>query len=157
MPTDWNRIIFLTIAIAIINTYTVAHAESSHVQTESGTLLKIIHSDRLRQLMLQLDSLVYEREYSELELDRIRRRQISQLVYATRELLDSSRELQDMVPATKLSSEDIDTFRALAAELHQTTLKLEQEVQSGHDREAGALYQRLRITCVACHSLFRGD
>ncbi len=132
--------------------------ESSVLQSsEPRAVLRVIHSERLRQIMQRLDSLAYEREHTALDLQYQRERQVRRLITATRELVEKSEQLPALVDDTNISPEDLTIFRAMAAQLYQKTRDLEQSLHRGHKVSVREGYQNLRETCNACHRLFRQD
>lgn len=143
------------IVMLFFSSFLSARESTGDQVNETSALLNVIHSEQLRGIMQRLDTLAYEREYTALELQKIRERQIQKLVDVTRELMKSSEQLREIAPDVQVSREDLVTFRAMAAQLHRETLDLEESIQHGYAPELDRGYERMRDTCTACHRLFR--
>ena len=118
-------------------------------------LLHTIHSDQLRQTMLRLNELAYEREYTELSLDRLRARQIEALVNEARALVDNASRLPDILGQEKLTEEEQITFTAVARQLYSETLQIQADIQANRYDNLTDRYRHLQRICNACHKLFR--
>ena len=118
-------------------------------------LLHTIHSDQLRQIMLRLNELAYEREYTELSLDRLLAKQIAALVNEARNLVDKAGRLSGMDGGGKLTEEEQITFTAVARQLYSETLQMQADVQANRYEKIPGNYRYLHHTCNACHKLFR--
>ncbi len=121
---------------------------------KSKSVLNAIHSDDVRIIMRRLNVLAYEREYTELELEKLRARQIKLLALTAGELAQTAEQLPEDIQ-NNLSREDQTTFRAMASQLYSESLRLEEAVEANDHNALNAGYQRLRETCNACHRLFR--
>ena len=119
--------------------------------------LQSLHSEDIRKIMGRLYALAYEREYTELELDRIRHENLQALAHAAADLVDLSGKLLQVLPENRLTDEEQVTFAAMANQLHNETLHLlDTDVTSSYsDLKTG--YRQLQKTCTACHNLFRGN
>ncbi len=117
-------------------------------------VLKAVHSGELRQIMRRLNSIAYEREFTQLELDRLRARHIETLVETVGELVRTAETLPE-ITEDGLNENDLVTFRALANQLYTETTGLRNAVRENNYAAQDAGYRRLRETCTACHNLFR--
>jgi cytochrome c556 len=106
-----------------------------------------IHSDQLQRTMKRLNELAYDREYTELGLDRLRAEQIAALVTAAAELLS----------AGEMTAEEQATFAAIAGQLHAEAQNIQAAVRAYQFDRLPAGYRRLQRICNACHALFRED
>ncbi len=105
--------------------------------------------------MRRLDSLAYEREYTALELEGMRASQINQLVDFAAKLAETADKLPQITDQS-LSDEDKITFRAMAKQLHDDTVRLKSKAAAENYRNLNVDYKQLRQTCSSCHRLFRG-
>lgn len=121
----------------------------------SAPLLHSIHSDQLRRTMLRLKELAYEREYTELRLDRLRAKQIASLVAEARALVAKASRLPEILNGGTLSAEEQITFIAVAKQLYSETQRLQADVQANRYENLQYGYRQLQRTCSACHKLFR--
>lgn len=124
---------------------------------ETGPALSTIHSDKLIQSMRRLNELAYEREYTELGLDRLRADQIHALVRETEILVNKAKNLSEIVTGGQLTSEERITFRAIASQLHTEAVSLQTAISANNFVNVDAGYRRLQETCNACHNLFRNQ
>jgi hypothetical protein len=134
-----------------------AWAEDDLQRADTGAVLNVIHSERLRFIMQQLDILSYDRERTALELQKLQLRQVEALLEAANELLLRSEQLPQIVPDSSLTEGERITFRALAAELYQQTLYINAQYRMGQGANVQLGYRQLHQTCAACHRLFRAD
>jgi cytochrome c556 len=152
-PKKLACFIIFIFSFYIINT--CAEDKSGKASETGGkSVLKAIHSSELRQIMQRLNSLAYEREYTQLELDRLRARHIESLVETVNELVQTAEKLPEITQGD-LSENDQVTFKALANQLYTETVKLQDAVKENNYSDQNAGYQRLRKTCSACHNLYR--
>ncbi len=129
-------------------------AEDNSGKLETGkTILHAIHSDEIRNIMQRLDSLVYEREYTELELQKLNKKQIKLLTKEALALSQTAANLPNIDSLNNLSDEDQLTFNAMATELKGIAIELKKESDANHETET--LYIKLQSTCNTCHQLFR--
>ncbi|MEX2525022.1 MAG: cytochrome c [Gammaproteobacteria bacterium] len=138
--------------------FSLARADESVTRapaSDSHAVLNAVHSSELRTIMARLNRLSYEREYPELELDRMRAEQIRALVDAALELDRSAERLPDITEGMEPESEESITFRALSRQLYQETVNLEKHLDDADHSALKAGYRRLQHTCNACHKLFR--
>ena len=127
--------------------------DSSEKLETSKTLLHAIHSDEIRNIMRRLDSLVYEREYTELELQKLNKKQIELLAKEALTLSQTAANLPNIDSLNNLSDEDQLAFNAMATELKDFAIELKKESDANHETET--LYIKLQSTCNTCHQLFR--
>lgn len=119
--------------------------------------LHAVSSERLRQIMQRMDSLMFERMQTELELDRQRLRHVRALAEAAAELERTVDWIPGAVDDMGLSPEDRSRFLDLAGILRGEAGALRDRAEAG---DLGALrhsLQRLESTCKACHGLYRGS
>lgn len=129
-------------------------AEDNSEKLETGrTILHAIHSDKIRNIMRRLDSLIYEREYTELELRKLNKKQIELLAKEAVALNQTAANLPSIDSLNNLSDEEQLTFNAMATELKGIAIELKKESDANHATET--LYIKLQSTCNTCHQLFR--
>jgi cytochrome c556 len=147
--------ILLTLVI-FITTSTSLFANDNTEKLETGrTLLNVIHSDEIRSIMRQLNSLAYEREYTDLELKKISKRQIKLLVKEAAALGDMAANMPKIASLKNLDDENQLAFNAMVRQLISLTSELEQAAEANHQDEMNSAYIKLQNTCNTCHALFR--
>ncbi len=122
---------------------------------ENKAILKVIHSEKVRTIMLRLNSLMYEREYTQLELQQLRYKQIQKLVVEAKKLTATAASIPDDYSLKELTDEQQLAFNAMANQLYETSLELQSESKAGHRQAVDDAYNKLQETCHTCHSLFR--
>lgn len=129
--------------------------EISSNRSESKTILNAIHSDDIRNIMRRLRILIYDREYTELELRKLSNNQIELLAVEANILAQTAENSSNIASLKNLNDEDQLTFSAMANQLHDISLELQQEAKANHQQALDAAYLKLQNTCNTCHRLFR--
>jgi len=129
--------------------------EVSENKRESKTISNAIHSDDIRNIMRRLRILIYDREYTELELRKLSNNQIELLVEETNILAQTAENIPNIASLKNLNDEDQLTFSAMANQLHDISLELQREAKANHQQALDTAYLKLQNTCNTCHKLFR--
>lgn len=132
----------------------LANNNSEKLETEK-TILNAIHSDEVKRIMQKLNSLIYEREYTELELQKLSHRQIELLIEEATTLYQTATNQPNITSLKDLSEEEQLTFNAMAHQLREIAMELKREIDSNHANEVDAVYLKLESTCNTCHQIFR--
>ncbi len=144
--------------VLLISTSALLSANDGTEKLETGkTLLKVIHSDEIRNIMRKLNSLVYEREYTELELRKINKKQIELLVIEAAALSKTAANLPNITSLNNLDDESQLTFNAMVNQLQNISIELKGATEHNHQDEINAAYIKLQDTCNTCHTLFREE
>lgn len=139
----------LLLLLATVTQLAYSEQDSNHA------LLTEIHSTEVRNIMRKLNVLLFERELTQLELQRLRRQQISLLVEETKNLSKTATGIAGIDTLKKLDDEEQAMFKSMANELEQAARQLGEADASGHKHDIDAAYMRLQKTCNTCHRLFR--
>ena len=112
-----------------------------------------VSNDKIRLIMHKLDTVVFERFYSELERDHYRLRYAGQIVDVVNEL---NNELEHD-PSLKLglNDEQRQDFLSLAQQLKQQTNELNQLVSKHQNGEIKTKLKQITKVCSSCHQKFR--
>ena len=129
--------------------------EASENKGESKTILNTIHSDDIRNIMRRLRILIYDREYTELELRKLSNNQIELLAEETYILAQTAENIPNITSLKNLNDEEQLTFSAMANQLHGISMELQREAKANHQQALDAAYLKLQNTCNTCHQLFR--
>ncbi|MEQ8426385.1 MAG: cytochrome c [Gammaproteobacteria bacterium] len=124
-------------------------------EDSSHALLTEIHSTEVRHIMRKLNVLLFEREHTQLELQRLRRQQLSLLVEETESLSRTAGDISLIDSLKKLSEEQQAMFKSMANELNDVARQLSAADVNGHEHDIETAYIRLQETCNTCHKLFR--
>jgi hypothetical protein len=145
----------LILACSFYNKPFAEDIKSTSAAVPGRAALQSLHSEDIRKIMRRLNALAYEREYTELELDQIRDKNLRALAHAAEDLMEISEQLPEILPDNQLSYEEQVTFKAMARQLHNETLNLLNTGSTKNYSEIKSGYLRLQQTCAACHNLFR--
>lgn len=148
-------VFFLLIFFALSGALLAEQQPSGNLTETDNSILKTIHSDQLRSIMQRLNTLAYDREYTQLEINKLRAIQIDRLVGVASELVSNTNKLTDIAGESGLDEEEQLTFIAMANQLYKEALNLQHDVKSNQKENINASNQRLRDTCNTCHKLFR--
>ena len=149
--------IFLSLLCFIFINYNPALSAdetATDIKTKKA-ILHALHSEDVRNIMRRLKLLIYERETTELELEKLRRDQLRLLVEETRELAGTAENLPDIASLKTLNEEERVTFTAMANQLYDITVEMEKAMDANHQQDLDAAYLKLQETCSTCHKLFR--
>lgn len=112
-----------------------------------------VSNDKIRRIMHKLDTIIFERFYSELERDHYRLRYAGQIVEIVNEL---NRELEhDPSLKLELNDEQRQDFLGLAQQLKQQTNELNQLVSKHQSSEINTKLKQITKVCSSCHQKFR--
>jgi|GEM_PF-1413071 cytochrome c556 len=144
------------VLITFITTSSLLFANDVSEKLETGkTILNAIHSDEVKKIMQNLNNLIYEREYTELELKKLSHRQIELLVEEATTLTKTASNQANIISLQSLGEEEQLTFTAMTNQLREIAIELKSEIGTNHYKEIDALYIKLQSTCNTCHQLFR--
>lgn len=124
-------------------------------EDSSHALLTEIHSTEVRHIMRKLNVLLFEREHTQLELQRLRRQQLSLLIEETESLSRTAGDISLIDSLKNLSEEQQAMFKSMANELNNAARQLSAADANAHEHDIEAAYIRLQETCNTCHKLFR--
>ena len=109
-------------------------------------------SERLQQLMRRMDTLIYERNQSELEIDKERLRRARELADIALQLAGRASELRpDSATAAAAARE----FNLYAQRLADEAIRLGEIAEQRRYAELSPQIERLGHQCAACHLRFR--
>lgn len=157
MPYNLKTFSIILFLFLSVNYSGLAQDETTPGRDTTAPALKTVHSEQLREIMLRLNELAYEREYTELGLDSLRARQIEALAKETSILVSNAERLTDILSEGELNESDQITFMAVANQLNAEVQNIQADVNANRFGNLHAGYRRLQQTCNACHRLFRSD
>lgn len=117
--------------------------------------LHALHDTRLRDLMAEMNSLMFERMRTELELDQERRQRARQIAASAAGLTRTIDAIVATLPRLNLNPGEQTTFIALANKLRGQTKLLEEQASRNQIDAMPATLDQMASTCTACHQLFR--
>jgi cytochrome c' len=149
-----NKLLLFSFIIIGSTTFAFA-AETASSKDQTKTILNAVHSVEVQNIMRRLKLLFYEREYTDLRVQELSKKQIRLLSEEANTLAKTASNLPGLDSLEKLSDEERVSFNALANQLSDITKKLVKVSQTNHQDEIISTYIELQETCNACHQLFR--
>ncbi len=147
--------LLLILLITITNSNSLFAGDTSLDTGKNNTILSEIHSEELRNIMRRLKLLNYEREYTELEIQKLSHKQIEQLSEAAKDLVKLADNIPNVASLKNLSDEEQIIFNAMANQLYDITHEFIGENETNNYEALAPTYQKLINTCKTCHHLFR--
>ncbi len=114
-----------------------------------------IHSERLEEVMNELDELALARMPQELDPDTERARQSREITKLAAGLADAAQRIPDSVAADELNNQERELFTKLASQLHTQATELELSASKLSPSQLEQRLDRIIATCNACHDQFR--
>ena len=146
----------------LIFTTSISNGQDDNSNSDrNGPIAHAEASERLTIIMRRLFSVVHEERIEE-NLD-LTKADLSDLLEAVEELIFYSELMSAKVPESELEVHDQVIFRALASQLYDESLNIQQLAKNYNfdltdSRKDNIFYdatERLNQTCAACHQLFR--
>ena len=132
----YSLIIFAALYQLILPVVLAADTRSNeNITSENQALLQSVHSDRVRNIMRRLNSLSYEREITEQELQKIRLHQIRLLLEAADDLVATANESTVLLSSQYLHKIDQATFKNLADQLQTEIREIRENVRLNHVKQ----------------------
>lgn len=148
------KILFIFIIMMANSTLSFSD-ETSPVSNESKTLLSEVHSDEIRSIMRRIRILIYDREYTELELRKLTNKQLGLLVNEIKHLTIAAKNIPNIKSLNDLDEEEQVTFSAMANQLYESVIELQHNSKTSHQQSLTDSYIKLQETCNTCHRIFR--
>ncbi len=121
---------------------------------KSDSECHMIESRELRELMHELNMVVYYRLKSELERDNIRRRYALTLAQTIKNLALKIKNIDYKKFTNKLSKEDLSIFKAYSQVLYSSSNKIEIIAKRYEFEKLPHELDSLQNICTSCHSKF---
>lgn len=125
---------------------------------ESSTALKhMIQSEKLRLLMRELDMVVYERQKSELDRDRMRKRYMLSMGETLKNLSAEVKNISERDLGAKLTQDDIVEYKKYANNLSINADEIYEIAQKYEFEKLNQKLEDIKVSCNACHKKFREE
>ncbi len=118
--------------------------------------LHAVHSDRLHELMGDLQDLTFGRLPQEHDTEADRAKLLSEVVAVSDDLVNTADMLKLAMPELDLTAKEQTTFASLTDKLREQAQTLKQQGQNNLADELPNTLDQMQATCTACHSMFRG-
>lgn len=145
----------IIISALVVSCIQFSAAAENDVSEIREPLIHVIISDEIRNIMLQINHLVNERELTQLQVLEERVKHLNNLIRATDKLMVAATTIRDAIPGVSMSPESRKTFEALARQLSIDAENLRHMAEATNYTGMEPAYQRMSDTCEACHRLFR--
>ncbi|BBL70974.1 hypothetical protein [Methylogaea oryzae] len=116
-----------------------------------------LHEERLRQLMQEMNALMFERYLTQPDIDRQRRSKAREIAAAAAAMADTLKEIQLSRTRLPLNATEHTLFATLTDRLSQQIQQMRQQAESGQTESLPQIREDMRATCAACHLLFRDN
>lgn len=110
---------------------------------------------KLRELMDQMNSLMFERFMAEPDIDRERRVYALKMADAADKLGSTVDTILSYLPALNLNPDEQTAFRALAGKLRGQADALKVQARLNRIDAIEPMLDQITVTCSSCHALFR--
>ena len=114
-------------------------------------------SIKLKGIMHELNNLVFERFYSELERDDLRVQHTKEIAQIAHSIAGDVQKIESMSSELKLNKTELAEFMKLTKELGSNAVNLENIAENYRIKEIKGGINKLVATCNSCHQKFRKD
>lgn len=146
------KILFL-FAVVFLFSACVHKANPSFYATKQHML----ESEKLKVLIHELNTVVYNRVKSELEKDELRRRYALRYATTIKQVAKNVETLSLNQKGEMLSEDDKKLYASFAKRLYKNGEEIQRVVSKYKLEELNTQLIKAEATCNACHSKFRGD
>lgn len=149
--------------IFLITTAPISNGQDNNSPDNNDYLLHAESSERLITIMQRLFSLIHDEGME--ESAKLTQGDMADLIESVEELLFYAELMSAKVPATELEENESVIFSAMAGQLYDEALNIQQLATSydlhildnTQDHILNEAFERLNRTCAACHQLFRAQ
>ncbi len=117
--------------------------------------LHAVHSERLRQIMAELERLSLNQLPQEMDVEAERQRQIGQMSPVAQAMAEAALHIPDVLEEVELSDEKLQVFVDLAEKLGNQAEELHRQAEQQSLSGVSETLESIGATCSACHSAFR--
>lgn len=122
---------------------------------EPGAAMHAVKSSKLKEVMHDLNNIVFERFYSEIDRDKMRVRYSKEIAGIVASMSKDIKTIQETGNELDLTEEQRLMFKTLAMELEQEGENLTKIATEYRTESIRPAIDRLVNTCNRCHGLFR--
>lgn len=151
-----KNIILVVIAILLGGCSTKLQTPAPATLHDTGDpALHALQNERLRELMVRMNRLVFEQIRTEIEIDQDRRHKALRIAEVAGELQQSADAIIAARASLNLGQSESTAFIALATKLKGQAIQLESLARHNQIEALPEVMMQITNTCTACHSLFR--
>lgn len=146
----------MRLAISFVFLLPLAACSSYGERPDTGQpVLHAVHDEHLRELMVQMNSLLFERTRPETDIDRARRQYAGQIEATAQELSATVDAIITTLPSLRLNPSEQARFMALAGKLRDQAQRLSEQARGNQIDIIPATLDQMASICRCCHELFR--
>ena len=123
--------------------------------SKNDAQLSTIHSNEVRSIMRQLKLLNYDREHTDLEIQKLNLKQVQLLSDQAKALIKIAENIPNINSLKNLNNEERVIFSNMANRLYDVTHKIKEEKENNEHIAWNYFNLQLQKTCNTCHQLFR--
>jgi len=153
------RSFFLTLFFSLL--FTACDSKVQHETSSTLPQVKLpskhaLKSQELTTIMIELDNLIFEDFYSELERDKKRIQYTKEMEGYLDEIILETKKIQQTAPySSNLSKADAAEFRSLAHALEENAKELKQVTTQYATEKINPTLKRMINICNQCHAKFQ--
>ncbi len=125
------------------------------LEKTSKAALHAVHSERLRQIMSELERLSLNQLPQEIDVSAERQRHIGQMSPVAQAMAEAALHIPDVLEEVELSDEKRQVFIDLAEKLGNQAIELHRQTEQQSLSGVSQTLENIGATCNACHSAFR--
>ena len=154
-----KKSVFLILAsfISIIFIGCASKDEFPQLTKNPNPTMHELGSVKLKGIMHELNNLVFERFYSELERDELRVQHTKEIAQIAHSIEGDVKKIESMSSELKLNDIELKEFMRLTKELGNNASELEDIANNYRIKEIKGGINKLVATCNSCHKKFRKD
>lgn len=147
----------IVIVATLLSACTLTSQPATHVglHDTGQPALHAVTDARLRALMDQMNSLMFERFMAEPDIDRERRNYALKIADAADQLGATVNVILSRLPTLNLNPDEQTAFRALAVKLRNQADALKAQAKLNRIDSIEQMLDQTSATCSSCHALFR--
>ncbi len=147
---------FFPVLIALVSGCSSSSQPMTAELSDTGKpALHAVESERLKRVMQQLNDLMFERMLNEVQVDRMRRDYVQDIVSIADQLLGTLDSLPGTMSSLSLDDKEQQIFLSLVGKLKDQVGELKTDAQMNHVDVIPHRAKQIVETCNSCHHLFR--
>ena len=123
--------------------------------TTGPAALHAVHSQELRQVMLESSGNTFERLPQELDQARQRREQLAEVARVAESMMLAANKIPAIAGDVQLEPREQELFITLASRLSTQAAQLKVQAEQMAMNSTQQTLQEIGATCISCHTLFR--
>jgi hypothetical protein len=114
-----------------------------------------VHSERLENVMEEMNALAYDRMNTEIALNLERRDRLNEIARLAGRIAESAHDIPEATAGVALSAGDRELLVAMSESLYAEAMVLQRQAQRNLTRQLSGTWDRITSICTSCHQEFR--